>query len=128
MGCIAVGSDLEIRAASGARRNAAFDNATASFAAADARRLPFAPQTKFAAAAADLPYGRSASRRASLGPDLYVAALTELRPILVTGGRAALMALAQDLPERCPDGWELEWSCVEHARSVDRSIAVWRSA
>lgn len=124
IGSLAFGCDLDKRAASGAARNVAFDAATASLLVADARAMPFACAS-FHAVAADLPYGKSASRRGVPGSDLYLSALAALRPVVARGTRAALMAIEGDAPQGSVDGWDLTWSCVERGRTVTRVTGVW---
>jgi tRNA (guanine10-N2)-dimethyltransferase len=123
VGSAAAGSDVDARAVEGAARNALFESVDAAFFIADARHLPQgrAPQC----VATDLPYGRSASRRAASGRSLYVDFLDTLGERAEPGTRLTVMALDEDAPRNAPIGWELEWECREDARIVVRRISAW---
>jgi len=126
IGCWAVGSDIEVRSVRGAAVNACFERVGAEFMAADACALPFTNPAPIDAVACDLPYGRSAGRRGTSGRQLYEVTLSRLGDVLDAGGRAVMMSLPEDVPPCAPAGWELSWSCHEEARTVTRSIVVWR--
>jgi tRNA (guanine10-N2)-dimethyltransferase len=125
VGTIAIGADVDGSAVRGADLNAGHDGVVATFSVADATRLPLRPES-IGSVAADLPYGRSASRRGATGAQLLEATLDALAEPMAPGGQAVLVTLDDGQPQPRPGGWTPSWSLIQPARTLTRRITSWR--
>ena len=86
VGAVGIGSDVDPFMVTGSRRNVP----SADFVRADTTCLPFEPAS-IDAVVTDLPYGQSVSIIARSLDGLYAGALSEIRRVLVPGGRAVVV-------------------------------------